>query len=40
MPDGWFHFNRRDLPDGYTIDHIQEKYDRVMKEVYTALSGK
>ncbi len=39
MIDGWFHFGRDTLSD-FTKDHLQEKYDRLMKEVYTALSGK
>ncbi len=39
MIDGWFHFSRDAVSD-ITRDQLQEKYDKLMKEVYTALSGK
>ncbi len=41
MLDGWFHFERDTLSDS-TRGHLQEKYDKLMKEVYVAfiaLSG-
>ena len=38
MLDGWFHFSSDTVSD-FTRNQLQQKYDRLIKEVYTALSG-